>query len=129
MMVRRWLAQLSVISLLLCGGLVLAPTTITAQGIDPGDKTQACTGVSDQACTGDDTNDFQKIWESVLNIVSYVVGAISVLMILIGGLRYVLSNGDANAISAAKNTILYALVGLIIAFIARGLVFFVINRI
>ena len=59
------------------------------------------------------------------NIALYVVGAISVFMLIWGGLRYVLSGGDSKKITDAKNTVLYALLGLAIAFFAYAIVNFV----
>ena len=55
---------------------------------------------------------------TVVNILLFVVGALAVIMIIVGGLRYVVSGGNATSVTAAKNTILYAIVGLIIAFLA-----------
>lgn len=63
----------------------------------------------------------------VTNILLFVVGILSVIMIIIGGLRYVVSGGNSTAITAAKNTILYAIVGLIIAFLAFALINFVLS--
>ena|ERR1019366_7643065 len=57
----------------------------------------------------------------------FLVGAISVIYLIIGGLRYVVSNGDSKAVTAAKDTILYAIVGVVIAIISFALVQFVIN--
>lgn len=62
---------------------------------------------------------------TLTNILLFVVGALSVIMIIIGGLRYVVSGGNATAVTAAKNTILYAVVGLVIAFLAFAAVNFV----
>lgn len=55
---------------------------------------------------------------TITNTLLFIVGALAVVMIIVGGLRYVVSGGNATAVSAAKNTILYAIVGLIIAFLA-----------
>ncbi len=66
---------------------------------------------------------------NVIDILTFVVGAVSVIMLIIGGLRYVLSNGDANAVTSAKNTILYAIVGIVVAFAARAIVLFVVGEI
>lgn len=55
---------------------------------------------------------------SATNTLLFVVGALSVIMIIFGGLRYATSGGSSSAVTAAKNTVLYALVGLIIAFLA-----------
>ncbi len=55
------------------------------------------------------------VFTRITNTVLYVVGAISVLMLIWGGLRYIISGGDSKKITDAKNTILYALLGLIIS--------------
>lgn len=62
---------------------------------------------------------------TVTNILLFVVGAIAVIMIIIGGLRYVVSGGNATHVTAAKNTILYAVVGLIVAVLGYAIVNFV----
>ncbi len=67
------------------------------------------------------------IFETVVNTMLFVVGAISVIMLIIGGIRYVVSAGDQNAVQGAKNTILYAIVGIVISFLAYALVNFVLT--
>jgi len=67
------------------------------------------------------------IFTTVTNTLLFVVGVLSVLMIIIGGLRYVVSGGNSAAVTSAKNTILYALVGLIVAFLAYAAVNFLLN--
>jgi hypothetical protein len=67
------------------------------------------------------------ILTTVTNVLLFVVGAISVIMVIIGGFRYVISGGNSSNITTAKNTILYAVVGLIIAIMAYALVNFVIG--
>lgn len=63
------------------------------------------------------------------NIALYAVGAISVIMLIWGGLRYITSGGDSKKITDAKNTILYAIIGLIIAILAFAIINFVLNTI
>jgi len=65
--------------------------------------------------------------KTVTNILLFVLGAIAVIMIIIGGIRYATSNGDASATKAAKDTILYAVIGLIVAILAYAIVRFVIE--
>lgn len=69
------------------------------------------------------------IWENVLQTLIYIVGAVSVIMIVIGGLRYSISNGDQAQVTSAKNTILYALVGICVAVSAQAIVSFVFGRV
>lgn len=67
------------------------------------------------------------IFSTITNTLLFILGAISVIMIIIGGLRYVISGGDSAAVSAAKNTILYAIVGVIVAILAYAVINFVIG--
>jgi hypothetical protein len=62
------------------------------------------------------------IFTTVVNVLLFVIGAISVIMLIIGGIRYTISAGDSGNVTAAKNTILYAIVGLVIAFLAFAIV-------
>lgn len=59
---------------------------------------------------------------TITNTLLFIVGALAVIMIIFGGLRYATSGGDASKVTAAKNTILYAVVGLLIAFLAYAVV-------
>ncbi len=65
------------------------------------------------------------IFQTVTNILLFLIGAIAVIMLIIGGIRYVISGGDQAQVTAAKNTILYAIVGIIVAFLAYAAVSFV----
>ncbi len=65
------------------------------------------------------------IFRTITNVLLFILGAISVIMIIIGGLRYVVSGGNATAVTAAKNTILYAIVGVIVALLAYAAINFV----
>jgi len=67
------------------------------------------------------------IFRTITNVMLYVIGAISVIMLIIGGIRYTISNGDSGAITNAKNTILYAVIGIVVAILAYALVNFVIT--
>ncbi|OYX42847.1 hypothetical protein B7Y94_02790 [Candidatus Saccharibacteria bacterium 32-49-12] len=63
----------------------------------------------------------------IINIMLYAIGVISVIMLIFGGFRYVISGGQKEAVTAAKNTILYAIVGLLVAIFAYAIVRFVIG--
>ncbi len=67
------------------------------------------------------------IFRTITNVLLFVLGAVSVIMIIIGGLRYVISGGNSTAVTAAKNTILYAIVGVIVALLAYAIINFVLN--
>lgn len=67
------------------------------------------------------------VFKTITNVLLFIIGAISVIMLIIGGIRYVVSGGDSSAVTAAKNTILYAVVGIVVAILAYALVNFVIS--
>lgn len=69
------------------------------------------------------------VFTRITNTALYAVGIISVIMLIYGGLRYVLSGGDNKKVTDAKNTILYAIIGLIISILAYAIVNFVINAV
>jgi|ERR687885_609111 hypothetical protein len=65
--------------------------------------------------------------ETIVNILLFILGAIAVIMIVIGGIRYATSNGEASQIKSAKDTILYSVIGLIVAIMAYAIVNFVVT--
>lgn len=67
------------------------------------------------------------VFTTISNVLLFIVGAIAVIMLIIGGLRYVVSGGDSSQVQGAKNTILYALIGVIIAILAYAAVNFVVS--
>jgi hypothetical protein len=62
-----------------------------------------------------------------VNIILFAIGIAATIMIIIGGIKYVTSSGDTANVNNAKNTILYAVVGLAIAVIAKPLLGFVVG--
>lgn len=69
------------------------------------------------------------LFTAISNTIIFLVGAVSVIMVIVGGLRYTLSGGDPKATADAKNTILYAIVGLVVAALAYAIVTFVIQHV
>ncbi len=67
------------------------------------------------------------IFKTITDVLLFVLGAVSVIMIIIGGLRYVISGGNSANVTAAKNTILYAIVGVIIALLSYAIINFVLG--
>ncbi|MEP6710460.1 MAG: hypothetical protein ABJA64_01970 [Candidatus Saccharibacteria bacterium] len=91
------------------------------QGI--GDGASSAQGKDQQSDLFGDTG----IFKIITNVLLFIIGAISVIMLIIGGIRYTVSGGDSAAVTSAKNTILYAIVGIIVALLAYALVNFVIG--
>jgi hypothetical protein len=119
--------------LLAVPALALGMTTVVPTGVfaAPCDASGGLQGGAD--CTrGDDQSKelFGEggVFTTITNTLLFVIGAISVLMLIYGGIRYTLSAGDAAAVTAAKNTILYAIVGIVVAIMAYAIVNFVLTQ-
>lgn len=63
----------------------------------------------------------------VINLMLFIVGVLAIFMMIYGGIRYVLSGGDNGKVKDAKNTILYAIVGLIVAILGYAIVNWVVS--
>lgn len=63
-----------------------------------------------------------------VTIMSYIVGFASVLMVMVGGLKFITANGDPNSVSSARNTVLYALIGVVVFLSSQLIVRFVVSR-
>jgi hypothetical protein len=92
---------------------VLAPAAVHAQG------------VADAAVTGDGLT---LVLHRLVNIFSAIVGVIAVFMIMVGGLKYITSGGESAKVSGARNTIIYAIVGLVIVALSQYIVAFVLSN-
>ncbi len=88
----------------------------------------ACDGNNSAPCEAKN-DDIAALLGNVINLLLFIAGAAAVLVIVIGGIRYITSDGDPGAASKAKNTIIFALVGLVIAIMSYSIVNFVIGRI
>ena len=89
-----------------------------------GNDQSGCLFGNEPGCEGTDQT---PIFKTITNVLLFIIGAISVIMLIIGGIRYTTSNGDQQAVQNAKNTILYAVVGLVIALLAFAAINFVIS--
>lgn len=109
------------------GTLLAGATGVPAGAID---LFRDCTGANRNTavCQASGTDDATNTAQDVVNILLLLIGAVSVIMIVIGGFKYVTSNGDQNNITSAKNTILYAVIGLIVAIMASAIVNFVVTQ-
>lgn len=128
-------------ALLLALGSSAAVAMAQAGNGNPNAKIQAntCQGsnldfvgtASDQTCstvTGNSAEQANSTVATVINVFSVIVGAVSVIMIIYGGFRYVTSGGESGNISSAKNTILYAIIGLVIVALSQFIVKFVLSK-
>jgi len=121
---RNILNRISIVIALIATLAVPVLTPVTAAA----DTVQVCKGVQaigGGACNG---TSFTTYLKRIVNILLFVIGAVAVIMIIVGGIRYVVSGGDSSAVTGAKNTILYAVIGLVVAAMAFAIVNFVVGK-
>lgn len=109
-----------------------APVAVSAADI----QGNLCAGANlsvgstcDSASDTEATDKVNNLLTTVINIFSLIVGIVAVIMIILGGFKYITSGGDSGNVSGAKNTILFAVVGLIIVALAQFLVRFVLAKV
>lgn len=107
-------------------------------GTGPNVQNQLCQGAElqfngpeGQDCSTQGTQAQDKVnvlITNIVNIFSVVVGIVAVIMIIIGGFKYITSGGDSGNVTGAKNTILYAIIGLVVVALAQFIVKFVLGK-
>ena len=118
---------ITALAVTLGAGLLLAPPALA---LDP--FSQACTGKAADSVVcqnrGNAEAETQSFIRNILSLLFFVLGVICVIMIIIGGITYATSNGEQNQLTSAKNTVLYAVVGLVVALLAYAIVMFVLTQ-
>jgi hypothetical protein len=118
----------------LAGVMLVAVAPLGAQAATPTQNVlhQACThGVTFAGCStsdqGIDTTGagHTTFLQDLVNTFLFAAGLVAVIFLIIGGIRYITSTGDSQRIKAAKDTILYAIIGLVVVIVARAIVGFV----
>ena len=126
MPMKRLLQNIFAISILVAG---VASATVLPQ------SALACTGTGKQCITQGannvntgSTKTVPQAITAITNVLLFLLGAVAVIMLVIGGFKYVVSNGNAEQIKSAKNTIMYAIVGLVVAIVAYAVVSWVVKQ-
>jgi len=78
--------------------------------------------------TTDATTKINNIIHTIVNLLSAIVGVVAVIMIIVGGFRYITSGGNDTSVTSAKNTILYAIIGLVVVALAQLIVRFTLSK-
>lgn len=102
-------------------GVMLTAGTVLAANPDAQDGINAAKGNLQQT-------DLTDAISGITNLMITIIGIVSVIMLIIGGFRYVLSGGDQKGTTAAKDTILYAIIGVVVALLSYSIMNFVIKQ-
>jgi type IV secretion system pilin len=89
--------------------------------------TTVCQDVTSQQSSGQ--NPIIHIIKIAIEIISYIIGALAIIFILVGAIRMITSGGDAQAAASARSSFTYALIGIVIAVLAQVIVEFVLDKV
>lgn len=112
------------------GGLVLAGNAVVL-ATTAGSAHAAVGGIqegADSAQGEDQAVDLVSQIKIITNTMLFVIGVVAVIMLIVGGFRYIFSGGNSQNVNAAKDTILYAVIGIVVALLAYAIVNFVLGQ-
>lgn len=106
-------------------GLLMIPQTVNAVDICAGN------GANSTYCQNKTEGEtkVKSVMKSVVDVLLMTVGVISIIMIVVGGIMFALSSGDASKVTKARNMVIYAVVGLVVALFASAIINFVFNKV
>lgn len=105
--------------------VVALPAQVSANALDSACQADPGSAIcSNQSGAG---TSVEALIKTIVNVLLFLIGVIAVIMIIVGGIRYTTSGGDSSALTSAKNTILYAVIGLVVAVLAYAIVNWVIG--
>src|SRR5665213_560416 len=132
------LTKLKLTCLVMLGALLPMAFTTPILAASPPDT--LLNGAQNSACQGvgfgangcgnatDNSSKLSAILTDVLNILSIIVGIAAVIVIFVQGLRFIVSGGEPGAVTSARNGVLYAVVGIVLAAVAQLIVHFVLAK-
>jgi hypothetical protein len=123
-MIRRFAIVVATIGIV---SMALAPLTYATGVVD-------CDGLPADQCklVSENKLDYKSNDNIVWNVVQFLfiaLGGIAVIMIIVGGIQYTTSQGESGAVQKAKNTIMYSVIGLVVALAANGVVAYIANTV
>lgn len=102
---------------------LMAPSVVSAESV----MGEICKNDNQSVLCKEQKTDLMGYVKIITNTLLFILGVLSVVMIIYGGITYTISAGDAKQVEKAKGTILYSVIGLIVAILAGAIVNFVLN--
>ena len=91
-------------------------------------KNTAASAVCNDTTTGNPVVGPNGVIVKVTQIIAVVAGAAAVILIIISGIKFITSTGDSNSVQSARETIIYALIGLVVIVLAQSIIVFVVKK-
>jgi len=128
---RSPLLILGLLSSFSLASLFVAPTAsaVVVSGFCATSAGQATEYCKEQLAAQNGPNPAVHVIKLIINIVSFIAGAAAIISLIVSGLKMSLANGDANAVTSARNGILYSLIGIEVIVLAQAIVVFVLDKV
>ena len=117
-----------VVALFLILSMLALPLLLNDTAMAVSSRDAACQGVSLGGSSCDTVNSGESLVATIVKVIkllTYVAGIVAVVMIIVGGFKYMTSGGDSNKVASAKSTLIWALIGLIVVALAQFIINFV----
>lgn len=131
-MIRKFASLFAVITL--CASFALVAPLPSAHAADVLNGVD-CSGVARKSAVCQDKTNTNPVSGNhglllkIIRLVGMIAGVAAVIMIIIGGFQYLVSSGDATKAASARNTLIFAVIGLLVVILAASILSFVINKI
>lgn len=124
----KQISEAKVLTVVMCLVMVFTVVSPVSLPVYADAKDEVKKGADMTNSGGSAKQDLPDVITTIINVMLFIAGALAVIMIIYGGIRYITAHGDEKQVKVAKDTIVYSVVGLIIAIIAYALVTFIFNR-
>ena len=124
----KQISKAKVLAAVMCLAMVFTAVSPVSLPVYADAKDEVKKGADMTNSGGSAKQDLPDVITTIINVMLFIAGALAVIMIIYGGIRYITAHGDEKQVKVAKDTIVYSVVGLIIAILAYALVTFIFNR-
>ena len=123
----KQISKAEVLAVVMCLVMVFTAVSPVSLPVYADAKDEVKKGADMTNSGGSAKQDLPDVITTIINVMLFIAGALAVIMIIYGGIRYITAHGDEKQVKVAKDTIVYSVVGLIIAILAYALVTFIFN--
>ena len=123
----KQISKAKVLAAVMCLAMVFAAVSPVSLPVYADSRDEAQNGADMANGGGGSNQNLPDIITTIINVMLFIAGALAVIMIIYGGIRYITAHGDEKQVKVAKDTIVYSVTGLIIAILAYALVTFIFN--
>ena len=123
----KQISEAKVLTAVMCLVMVFTVVSPVSLPVYAGSRDEAQNGAKLVDGGSGSNQNLPDIITTIINVMLFIAGALAVIMIIYGGIRYITAHGDEKQVKVAKDTIVYSVAGLIIAILAYALVTFIFN--